>query len=658
LQEKYYPKINFLTQTNLIMIKKITLLLAGSLAVAVIAQAQNTNRHSEQASPILVSNDSLHALSEVIIQENRLQLPFEQQNRNIRVIDQAVIKTLPVRSVSELLAYVSGVDVRQRGPRGSQSDIGLDGGTFDQTLLLVNGVKVTDPQTGHNMLNIPIPLDMIDHIEVLRGSAARIYGVNALTGAINIVTRKPEKCGATASVYGGSSFKKDETNGDTYHNFGVQATAGLVNNFGKNTVSLSQDAGNGYRYNTAYKNQKAFYQGNFKTGGQSQLDVMAGFIRNNFGANAFYAAPGDKEAEETVEATLASVSYKTHLNPAWTFTPRASYRYNQDDYLYIKQTPDKYHNLHKSQTVSLELNNSLETSIGTFGLGLEGRNEHINSTNLGKRDRSNFGVFSEYRFDKVERLVVNVGAYTNYNSDYGWQVYPGMDAGYNIHKNWKVYMNTGTAQRLPTYTDLYYKGPANIGNDQLKPEKSVYGEGGIKYSDKQLTFNTSYFYRRVSNFIDWVKENTTDPWQPNNFQQINTSGYTTSADYRISNPGWSLPVTNLTTGISFTYLDPKFKKPTEQENKISRYAVESLRNQICGTVNAEFFNHFSVTAAARYCERISYKNYTLLDARLEYKNKFYSIYTDATNLLDVSYIEAGAVPMPGRWYNLGLRLSL
>ncbi|MFC5269708.1 TonB-dependent receptor plug domain-containing protein [Adhaeribacter terreus] len=641
------------------MLKKITFCFTLGALPFMAVQAQDEAQQGDSLlSRLEESRGAGKLLNEVIIQENRIQLPFAQQNRNIRIIDQAMIKTLPVRSVNELLSYVAGVDVRQRGPKGVQTDVSLDGGTFDQTLLLLNGVKISDPQTGHNMMNIPVLLDAIERIEILRGSAARIYGVNALTGAINIITKTPEKTGVSAQTYAGSSFKKDESNGDTYASYGVQATGAFVKANNNHVLSLSHDAGNGYRYNTAYKNQKAFYQGSFSTKNHSELGVSGGFIRSNFGANAFYAAPGDKEAEETVETALAAISYKTRINDFWILKPRISYRHNQDDYLYIKQMPDKFHNNHKSQTLNAELNNTLETGIGTFGLGLEARKEDINSTNLGERERTNLGVFSEYKFDKVEKLLVNVGAYTNYNSDYGWEVFPGMDAGYDVYQNWKVFMNVGSGQRLPTYTDLYYKGPTNIGNDQLKPETSKYGEGGLKYNNRFLFVNASYFYRRIDNFIDWVRNDLSQPWQPQNFQQINTQGYTFSADYRPFGAEQNSRNFNFTAGLAYTYLDPEFRKTGEQSQKISRYALESLRNQLTATVNLELYRNFNVTLAARHCERINYKTYTLVDSRLEFKAKYYSIYADATNLMDVSYIEAGAVPMPGRWYNLGLRFSM
>ncbi|TKC09462.1 TonB-dependent receptor plug domain-containing protein [Pedobacter frigoris] len=598
--------------------------------------------------------DTVKKLNEVIVKENRLQLPFSKQNRNIWIIDREKIKSLPARSVSELLSYISGVDVRQRGPGGLQADISIDGGTFDQSLVLINGIKVSDPQTGHNMMNLPIAIDDIDHIEVLRGSASRVYGINALTGAINIVTKTAQQTGVSAHVFAGSSFK-DNVSGDTYYNYGVRAGGTLVLNGSSHSLSAGQEAGNGYRYNTAFNNQKVYYQGKYVVGKTDVIDVLGGYTHNNFGANGFYSSPGDKESEETVKTVLASISYTTKLAENWTIVPRISYRNNVDDYLYIKQTPDKFHNHHQTNVFDAELSNTIQTSIGAFGLGLEARTERINSTNLGKRNRNNAGVFAEFKFEPIARLLVNVGAYTNYNSDYGWQAFPGMDAGYNFYGNWRVFANVGTGQRLPTYTDLYYKGPTNIGNDQLKPEKSKYAEGGLKYNDEHLALNASYFVRRIDNFIDWVKEIQTNPWQPQNFSQVNTKGFTLSGDYMLKIDGAAL--SGLRLGASYTNLDPSFKK-TLPTAVFSRYALESLRNQLSTTVSADLYKLVSLTVTTRYSERINYKDYMTMDARLAFNQRQYSIYAEGSNLFDVQYIEAGAVPMPGSWFTLGVKARI
>jgi len=603
-------------------------------------------------------------LGEVVIKENRMEDALGRQNKNIRIIDQSMIRTLPVKSVSELLSYVSGVDVRQRGPWGVQTDIGIDGGTFDQTLVLINGVKVSDPQTGHNMMNLPVTLDAIERIEVLRGPAARIYGVNALMGAINIVTKRADKTGVTINAYAGSNFRSDDSTGKAYWGYGFQATASLAGDVAQHLLSIGRDQTTGFRYNTAFNTNKAFYQGNINIG-KSSLQLSGGFNYNDFGANSFYSAPGDKESNETVQTGLASIGMNIPINAVWTIKPRVSYRYNHDDYIFIRQKPEVYQNRHETHVIDAELNNTFKTGIGSFGLGLELRNERISSSNLGKNDRSNYGFYGEYKFDLIKNISVNAGAYANYNTVYGWRVFPGIDAGWEFYRNFRLYANAGTAQRLPTYTDLYYKGPSNIGNDQLKPEYSSFAEGGLKYSDKAITAQASYFYRHGTDFIDWVKSDSTQPWQPQNFQTLNTSGVTFSVDYRITEDNKNTPVT-LLTGLSYTYLSPKIGKAVNGtgDGLISNYAVNSLQHQFCANVNVTYRQVLALTLAARYQKRMNAPDnvpdfkrgtYTLFDTRLSFTHKQFNIYADVTNLFDIKYIETGVVPMPGRWITLGVK---
>lgn len=656
---------------------KLTLVAVIACCCVQSAWAQipiKTDEEPEYVNPVMGEDDELfstgHAdtssekkyfiqpLNEITIQENRLQIPFAEQNRNIRILDQNLIRTLPVKSVNELLTYIAGVDVRQRGPWGVQSDIGIDGGTFDQTLVLINGIKVSDPQTGHNMMNIPVPLDAIDRIEVLRGPAARIYGVNALNGAINIITKKPERTGLMANVYAGSSFNRDSSDNKLYGGYGVQLSGSVAGEYTQHYFGLSREQASGYRYNTAFNNNKIFYQNNTDLSEKASLQFLGGYSNNSFGANGFYSAPGDKESKERVETGLLGLGASVAVNPYWTIKPRISYRYNHDDYIYIRQKPEVYHNRHETHVIDGELNNTFDTDLGVFGLGLEVRNERINSSNLGNWQRSNYGFFGEYSFNKVKNLLVNVGAYANYNSDFGWRILPGVDAGYRLWGGWRIFANAGAGQRLPTYTDWYYKGPQNIGNDQLKPEYAYNIEGGFKYNDKQLNASASYFYKRTEGFIDWVKDTVTAPWQPMNFHKINTQGITLSADYRWRNTEDAAASFAIISGLSYTYLHAAIAdnvQTPETAPKLSRYALENLRHQFCANANMEFYRMFTLTLAARYQQRVNYKDYTLFDMRFAFTHRRFSIYADVTNLGDVQYIEAGAVPMPGRWVTLGLK---
>src|SRR5690606_34953561 len=131
------------------------------------------------------------------------QLPFSKQSRNISLISKLQIETAPARSLAEVLSFVPGLDIRQRGVTGVQADVSIRGGSFEQTLMLLNGIKLSDPQTGHHMMNIPLPLVNIDRVEVLKGPASRVFGQNAYAGAINVITELSDKRYARVQGYAG-----------------------------------------------------------------------------------------------------------------------------------------------------------------------------------------------------------------------------------------------------------------------------------------------------------------------------------------------------------------------------------------------------------------------------------------------------------------------
>ncbi|MGK6351078.1 TonB-dependent receptor plug domain-containing protein [Parapedobacter sp. DT-150] len=601
------------------------------------------------------SDTSAISLGEVVITENRLQLPFAKQNRNIQIIDRAQIDALPARSLNELLSHVAGVDLRQRGPFGSQADVAIDGGSFEQTLILVNGVKVLDAQTAHNSLNLPIPTDAIERIEIIRGPAARIYGINSLTGAINIVTRTPDASGLSAHAYAGSGFKSDTAaNGARFHGRGIQMGGSIVGPRHRQSLYGSHESGNGYRYNTAFRNHKVFYQGEVQTHGEDALSLMGGYVSSDFGANGFYAAPGDKESREIVQTVLAAIGYRSRLTERLSLSPRVSYRYGYDDYRYFRHDLSRARSQHRGHAINTEINSTLQTAAGDFGIGLEMRQEIIRSSNIGNHDRSNYGIYAEFKTEQIDRLLLNAGAYVNYNSDYGWQVFPGIDLGYEVSERWKLVAHTGTGQRIPSFTDLYLdQRPGNIGNPVLQSEQAWHAEGGVKYAGPRLFAHAGYFYRNVNDFIDWVRTSPDDPWQPHNFQRNRTQGLTFSGNYRIlhraGQPG-------LMAGLSYTWLSPRFEDSREA-GYLSKYVIESLRHQLAANLQLTT-GRFSATVAARVNERFSYRRYVVSDLRMAYRFNPVDVYLDVQNIFDVTYIEAAAVPMPGRWFSLGLKYGL
>ena len=620
--------------------KKVILSLGILSALPLIAQQKSTNLNAEDK-----SND----LEEVIIQGNRVQTPFNETTRDIQVITQKQIQALPAKSLNEVLSFISGVDIRQRGPFGTQADISIDGGTSEQTLVLINGVKMLDAQSAHNMMNIPVPLSAIDHIEVIRGAAARIYGINALTGAVNIVTKKSKRSSVNVDMQAGSSFKsKDEGDGSgIYGGIGAEVTGIFGTDHQNQLFSFAQSDFNGQRYNSASKTTRLLYTGDYEINGNNSIQSMVGYAKNHFGANGFYAAPGDINSEELVKSSVFSVSSK-HTWGDFTISPRISDRYGEDDYRYFKDDLSKGRSLHYTNALMLELNSSLKTGIGTFGFGWESRMEKINSSNIGEHQRDNHGVYAELKSSLGDKLKGSAGLYANYNTDFGWQMYPGIDLAYLMNSHWKISTSIGSGQRIPSFSDLYLdQRPGNVGNELLQPENAWNYEGNVQYNNENLQFKTGYFYRNISDFIDWVRVDASEPYSPVNLGKNTMQGIygRLQQDFDLGSQQ------SIGYQVSYNYMNPSFETSSEIQSK---YILESLKHQFIAGIHYQI-NAFSFHIKNRWLQRELGNAYDVADVRINYKLQNFLLYTEVTNVFDATYLEAGAVPMPTRWFGLGVK---
>lgn len=620
--------------------KKVLATLGLIASIPGFAQEKDT-----LSAPSILSNE----LQEVVIQGNRLDTPFSKVNRDIQVVTQKQIEALPVKSLNEVLSYISGVDVRQRGPFGTQTDISIDGGTSEQTIVLVNGVKMIDAQTAHNMMNIPVPLSAIGHIEVLRGAAARVYGINALTGAINIVTKKEKRSSVTANLQGGSSFNsKEEGDGSgIYGGASAEVTGVFGSEKQSQLLSVAHSNYNGQRYNSASKNTRFFYNGNYDFNANNSIQAMAGYAYSRFGANGFYAAPGDVNSEEIVESSVFSLSSK-HTWGNFTISPRISDRYGEDDYRFYKDDLSKGRSLHYTNALMLELNSSLKTGIGTFGFGWESRLEKINSSNIGEHKRDNHGAYAELKSGLGEKIRGTIGLYANYNTDFGWQIYPGIDLAYLINDYWTISTSIGSGQRIPSFSDLYLdQRPGNVGNELLQPENAWTYEGNIQYHKGNLQFKAGYFYRSISDFIDWVRSDPSAPYTPINFGKNKMHGVYGRVQQDFDLGGQQA----IGYELSYNYMHPSLEASTETQSK---YTLESLKHQFIAGFHYRVDNFF-FQLKNRFLKRELGKSYDVADVRINYQLQNFLLYTEVTNLFDAEYKEAGAVPMPTRWFGLGVK---
>ncbi len=602
-----------------------------------------------------INAQPMHFLDSVVIQDYRIPGPNAQNNRAIQVMDAEEIRMLPVSSVPELLSFLSGMDIRQRGPGGVQADLSVDGSSFDQVLVLVNGIKVVDPQTGHHMLNLPISLSQLERVEFLRGPAASLYGVHALAGVVNLITRRPESDQAEIQVRGGGGIGQKEEIGKDYYGGGIRLSLSKTTENLGHSLDMAVDQSTGYRHNTAFRIIQGFYQNHWEPKPGQGLVFQAGFQGKDFGANGFYSAPGDRDSWEKTRTLLSSLEWRGGKSGVWTWTPRLSYRLHDDDYIYVRQNPELYRNRHRTQVISSEAHASRPLAGGQLGLGLEYRQEVLRSSNLGDHQRGNLGAFTNIRQHRGP-WDLTAGLYQNYHSQYGLQFFPSLDLGYRFPSSLKAFTHFGLGQRHPSYTDLYYEDPGNKGNPGLRPEMAYYLEAGVKHSGPWGRVQAMAFFRHTQDFIDWVREDSLLPWQPLNYHQLQVPGF--SIQFHGPSMEGYLGRHRFHHRIQgqYSFLNPRLK---DMDSRQSKYVIEALRHQLQLRWDLNFSIPWRLSLSGRYQHRISMNDYWLLDARLGYEKGNWSFSLDLNNLLDTQYREWGSVPLPGRWaiLNLGFRLA-
>lgn len=565
-------------------------------------------------------------LKEVVISSSRIDLPFKENSRTIQIVTAEDIKKLGVTNVADALQQIAGIDVRRQGVNGMQSDLYIRGGSFDQTLLLIDGIKVDDAQTGHHTMNLALPIEVIKRIEVIKGPAARIFGQNAFTGAINIVTKDVEDNSLVAKVQGGS-----------FDQFIAEVTGTVSLKESSHIVHFSKNFSEGYRHNSDFDNTNYVLKSQFNKN-KLPIELLTSYSERKFGANGFYGIPSATEQYEETQASL--IGFSTIIkNGNWTFKPRVYWRRNQDLYLYIRSNPSAYRNMHITNKVAAELNGSYQSNVGITGFGVEFSKYYISSNRLGDNQREIATLFLEHRFQFFNNILdVTPGISASYFSDFDNQFFPGLDVGVKISDKFRAYGNIGTSYRVPTYTNLYYTSPTTISNPDLNTEEAFSQEVGFKYISNRFNLSVAAFNRDADNLIDYVRENTTDAWQAQNIQSVNTKGYETQVDYLFT-------INKLPQKIQlgYSYLDNDVKT---SEANFSQYSINSMKHQFTSSLQFNIFKGFNTTFAYRYVERTAGMSYNVYDVNVSYRIKAFELSMFANNIFNAEYIESGMIPMP------------
>ena len=580
-----------------------------------------------------------YTLDPVVVTGTHIPEHLSRVGHSVAVISREEIEALPVDNMADLLETVSGVDVRQRGGHGVQADVAIRGSSFEQTLILVDGVNVSDAQTGHHNLDLPVDLEDVERIEILKGPGARIYGHNAMAGVINIITRKAGESGVAAHVtYGDYDYLDVGASGA----FNIGATS--------NRVSLSRRSSTGHipEEETDFDVNTLAYRGTIDTVNH-EFSLSLGYTDKDFGAYRFYtdAYPNQRERTDTL---LANGSAHLRMGDLEVM-PRVFWRRHHDDFK-IQIQDDWYQNEHRTDAYGVQLSSRLRSPWGVTAVGGEIAFEDLESSNLGDHDRHRGGLSLEHKFRPTDRSTFGVGASAIDYSDWGWEYWPGVEWNLALKDGLHGFASLGRSFRVPTYTELYYDTPANQGNPDLKPERGWTYETGLRWREKGLSGHLSLFLRDAEDVIDWIRSSDLDPWKAQNVAENRTEGFEVGFDLY---PEAYLTTTPISTvRFSYTYLDSDW----DTEGLESKYVLDHLRHQVHGSITLDWLDSLTQALQARWEKRMANDSHVVVDTRLTYQWNTYEIFLEVTNLFDKKYVESGFAPMPGRWVVGGVKFQV
>ncbi len=567
-------------------------------------------------------------LAEVVVTGSRVPVGFSSTTRDVTVIVKEDIEKSQLSSVPELLSFIAGLDVQNRGNFGVQSDITVRGSTFQQVLVLIDGVRVNDSQTAHHNMDIPLDVGDIQRIEILHGHSSAVYGADAFGGVINIITKDSDKKEADMNIGWGQRGSLD----------GSLHFSNKWDKFGQR-FSCSRRKSNGFRYGTEYDIM------NISGISTLELDEMKfrlslGLVDKRFGAYDFYTPGLNYPSRETTRTRFINLQMTGKVNNI-LIKPKVYWRRHYDNYILDRNNPDSYNAEH----VTYQYGGELSAQFDSIAAGFDVSGTAINSLKLGGHNRSRYAVFTEYSKTIAAKYDFNTGLRFDHYSGWGWNISPSIGFGWCLDKNLKLRFSSGKAFRVPSYIELYNPSPMNTGNPALSPEEAISFEAGLDYdAGTDLLFKLSVFDRIEYNLIDWVGLTSEGPWVARNIGEINRYGIESSIRKK-----WKA----LTASVKYSW-----NGSSTQLSHFSKYSLRYPQHQLCITLSSVIFRDITGTCRTVYKQRLEEKGYLLVHLLLAREVNNIEFFIKADNILDTEYEEVTGVPCPGRWLMAGMKLKV
>jgi iron complex outermembrane receptor protein len=521
--------------------------------------------------------------------------------------------------------------IEQRGAGGAQADISIDGSSFEQTLVLLNGLRIDDAQTSHHDLDLTVPLEAMSGIQILHGAGSTLYGSDALGGVVDFLTAPPTEDSIRLRAGGGS--------------FGENEESLLGNALGRRwseVLAGDRNFSTGFMPDRDYRNENASTESRWKSPlGISDI-LLAGSDRA-FGANQFY---GPYNSWERTKGWFASMRQELGQRTEAAF----GYRRHTDNFILLRNDPAYYANNHIDESWQAVVRRHQAIGKGaTIFYGLEEDGDGIHSNNLGDHARNQGAGYLDVDLHPSGRWNGSAGLREEVLSGGARSVWsPDLAGSFRASQRVKLRASGGYGFRLPTYTDLYYSDPTTIGNSNLKPESAWSGDGGVDwYPGTRTAASLTVFYSRQHDAIDYVRANPSQRWQAENLVGLRFTGVEGSLNWQATR--------HQTIKLGWTGLwGAQAALHGLQSEYIFNYPVHNATFEWLGTLAGGYLLRTRVQIAQRY-QQTPYPVWDVEGARE--RGRIHPYFRIA-NLSNTGYQEITGVQMPGRSYIGGVELSL
>jgi len=566
----------------------------------------------------------------VVVTAAATPVSLESVTRTVTIITRDQIASLPVYSIADVLRLTASVDVRARGERGVQTDFAVRGANFGQMLVLVDGVRLNDAQSGHHNGDIPVSLDAVERIEILHGAGSSLFGADAFGGTINVITRR-DAAPASATVETGS-----------FGLIGGRAQAGFSRGRVTQTFDGLVERSGGFMFERGHETASL----SARTTIGERTGVSASWLRKEFGANGFYgAAP----SHEWTNQAMVAADHRFAAAGPWQVRGAASYRTHGDTFFFNVLTPGLFENRHRTHAVLATLAATRPLRGGaSITAGVEGGGDWIRSSNLGDHTTGRVSAFGEWRQDWNDRLQLDGSLRVDRYDEFGTSWSPSVGAGWWPTRSVRLRASASRAFRVPTFTERYYQDGNHLARAEVGAETAWAGETGADlFLANGWSVTATVFGRAEQDVIDWLRPTTAERWRTFNIRDVDTMGVELGVRRSVAG-GWFQ--------VQYTGLDVQAGAVTQ----LSKYVLDYAPHSLTGAAVLPLPKGVSLAPRVEFRHRSRSTgsfDYTLLDLRVARRFGQLNVYVDGANLLNSSYQEVLGVDMPGRSAVVGLSVA-